>query len=225
MKALKTLLPAAALAAGLAISAQANAAVVISIGTSLGAGAITTQATGAVAPGQQVHAGGFSVGGYTITSIDGTYDVLPDILSGDSINLNGSGTGPLHIFVTIQGLDASTLLSPALISTFSTSSAPAGTTLATFYDTGNGLYTTGTTLKSVTVQGNSSSAWVTSVAPAAGPYSLTEEFTITGNGTFNGGADIANVPEPATWGLMILGFGGIGAMVRNRRRQGAALTA
>lgn len=26
------------------------------------------------------------------------------------------------------------------------------------------------------------------------------------------------VPEPATWGLMILGFGGVGAMLRSRRR-------
>jgi hypothetical protein len=30
------------------------------------------------------------------------------------------------------------------------------------------------------------------------------------------------VPEPATWALMIMGFGGIGAMLRNRRRQGLA---
>ena len=33
--------------------------------------------------------------------------------------------------------------------------------------------------------------------------------------------DVANatVPEPATWGLMILGFGGIGALMRRRRAQ------
>ena len=30
---------------------------------------------------------------------------------------------------------------------------------------------------------------------------------------------VGGVPEPATWGLMIMGFGGIGAMLR--RRQGA----
>jgi hypothetical protein len=35
----------------------------------------------------------------------------------------------------------------------------------------------------------------------------------------------ANVPEPATWGMMILGFGGIGAMVRNSRRRQAVATA
>ena len=30
------------------------------------------------------------------------------------------------------------------------------------------------------------------------------------------------VPEPATWGLMIVGFGGVGGLLRSRRRQGAA---
>jgi hypothetical protein len=30
------------------------------------------------------------------------------------------------------------------------------------------------------------------------------------------------VPEPGTWALMIMGFGGVGAMLRSRRRQGLA---
>jgi hypothetical protein len=33
----------------------------------------------------------------------------------------------------------------------------------------------------------------------------------------------AGVPEPGAWALMLLGFGGVGAMVRNRRRSAAAL--
>ena len=33
------------------------------------------------------------------------------------------------------------------------------------------------------------------------------------------GAPVAVVPEPATWGLLILGFGGIGALLRRRRHQ------
>jgi hypothetical protein len=37
-----------------------------------------------------------------------------------------------------------------------------------------------------------------------------------------GGGGGGGIPEPATWGLMLLGFGGMGAMLRNRRRQVAA---
>jgi hypothetical protein len=36
-----------------------------------------------------------------------------------------------------------------------------------------------------------------------------------------GGGGGGGVPEPATWGLMLLGFGGMGAMLRNRRRVAA----
>lgn len=38
-------------------------------------------------------------------------------------------------------------------------------------------------------------------------------------GTLHGG----NVPEPATWALMILGMGGVGAVLRSRRRRGLAI--
>ena len=34
-----------------------------------------------------------------------------------------------------------------------------------------------------------------------------------------------SVPEPATWGLMIMGFGGIGAMLRSNRRRAVVATA
>ena len=40
----------------------------------------------------------------------------------------------------------------------------------------------------------------------------------SGSGGSGGGA----VPEPATWALMLLGFGGLGAMLRRQRRQAIA---
>jgi hypothetical protein len=41
-----------------------------------------------------------------------------------------------------------------------------------------------------------------------------DSFRANGGGNFS----FQTVPEPATWGLMIVGFAGVGAMVRNRRR-------
>ena len=35
---------------------------------------------------------------------------------------------------------------------------------------------------------------------------------------------ITAVPEPATWAMFLVGFGGIGFMLRNARRKGAAVT-
>ena len=38
--------------------------------------------------------------------------------------------------------------------------------------------------------------------------------------TLNGTLDMPAVPEPATWAMMIMGFGMVGALVRRRRMSG-----
>jgi hypothetical protein len=51
-------------------------------------------------------------------------------------------------------------------------------------------------------------------------------FNLPGGGSVTGssgtGVPVAWVPEPGTWALMILGFGGAGAMLRRQRRLAAA---
>ena len=46
-------------------------------------------------------------------------------------------------------------------------------------------------------------------------------FSLNGNGTgaFTGNVTISPTPEPATWAMMILGFGAIGMAMRGRRRR------
>jgi len=52
----------------------------------------------------------------------------------------------------------------------------------------------------------------------AGTYTLHLQGTSTGNGAFGGNVAFTSVPEPATWGMMLLGFGAIGYAIRRRRR-------
>jgi hypothetical protein len=53
----------------------------------------------------------------------------------------------------------------------------------------------------------------------AGTYTLTVNGTTGGNASFGGDFNFtaAAVPEPATWGLMILGFGAVGGAMRRRQ--------
>lgn len=61
---------------------------------------------------------------------------------------------------------------------------------------------------------------------AAGPsnnYQFRYTVTLATAGDVSGPASFYTaVPEPATWGLMLLGFGGLGMVLRRRRRPGLA---
>jgi hypothetical protein len=60
-------------------------------------------------------------------------------------------------------------------------------------------------------------------APSAGMYNFEMSYGECCGGpavirfTINGAPVTGGVPEPATWGLMLVGFGGLGAMMRRRR--------
>ena len=53
---------------------------------------------------------------------------------------------------------------------------------------------------------------------ATGVYGSTYTTTNTPGGGNDGGGSGGAIPEPATWAMMIIGFGGVGALLRNRRR-------
>lgn len=56
---------------------------------------------------------------------------------------------------------------------------------------------------------------------ANGSVGDVRQIRIGGIATIGGGGGVDAVPEPATWAMMIMGFGGAGAMLRRRRTAGA----
>jgi hypothetical protein len=198
------------------------------IGVSTNGGAtITTIATSA--SNTTAAATNVSFGNFTINNISAIGDVaLPDLLSSNSLNTSTSGAGTLDVYVLETDLAASTDTG-GFVSSLTSNTLPAGwsVTESTFFDAANtGAFGAGALLASHLFNAIGTSV-IGSAANPASPYALTEQYHIvaSGNGTANSTIDIASVPEPATWGLMLVGFGGLGAMLRSNRRRNVALTA
>ena len=158
-----------------------------------------------------------------------TWTVSPDgsisVSIGDSgLDVAGGSTNPVqgdstHAFDSETGLFTDTF-------DFLLPTGFVGSSVITFHSGGatNNLNFTGITFNAGvgTVSGDGTSATV-GLQPISvgGPQHL----VVTGIGepdaAYGGSASfvLAGVPEPATWGLMIMGFGGVGALLRNRRRQ------
>jgi hypothetical protein len=225
MNVLKTFIPAAALAAGLTFSAAANAAIYIGLSTDGGA-TITTVASSA---GNNAFVGGLSFGSFTINNISGTVASLPDLLDSNSLNTSSAAAGTLDIYVLATDFAASSAAN-GFTSSLTSNTLPNGWTVTemAWVDAANSTtYAAGVNIASHMFSAIGTSVINAGAAVGPGPYAITEQYHIvaTGAGNANSTIDVTGVPEPATWGLMIVGFGGVGAMVRNRRRQVVALTA
>jgi hypothetical protein len=188
---------------------QANADL-ISIGlqeSGVNGGAITTEATGSAA----ATLGSTSYGTFSInqaTAQDTVAMGLPGLLNSNSLNTSSSGAGVLNVFVTAQGL-SSPLGHSSLLSAFAVNDLTGNITSVkeqTFFDAGNGLFTTTTPLSSATFNaiGTSSPSGVPETLTS--PFSVTEEYTITAAGTGNANLTIDlsadAVPEPASLALL-----------------------
>ena len=85
---------------------------------------------------------------------------------------------------------------------------------------------TGTVDRSFAISLNSvSPSFGAAGCPAGGAFgncaSALNTFRASTAGSFSSDPLPTYVPEPATWGLMLVGFGGMGAMLRSRRRTAA----
>ena len=207
-----------ALASGLAIAAAtpANAAITLAYSIDGGANQIVL-ATDAGTPGSVgfvgTQNGYFFNSGATGSPITAQFDLLTQ-----SINIQQAGarSNSLIVYVTETGLP--TINNGTLMSAFTSNTLLNATaTISSYYSPTNQLYT-GTLLQTRTFNSLDRFSGMNTIS-AAGPFSLTTRYDITftgANGNFNGTANITAVPEPATWGMMIMGFGLLGGVMRRR---------
>jgi hypothetical protein len=148
-----------------------------------------------------------------------TFLAPPGVLSSNTLDVDQTTTGThtLRLDIVATGLAGPNALQDFL-SSFSVSGQTAGWSVVET-TTINGLPLANTPL----FTGVSDSASSINTAFAGTVFTADEHYLITsvGEGSFNGGIDIAvaAVPEPATWGMMLLGFVGLTFAFRKQRRK------
>lgn len=170
---------------------------------------------------------GSACGGFETITVEGNAPMMrPGLLHSDNVNVNaaGSGAAAITIWVTRTGL---TSLGDNFFSSFTSNNLGGGLSvdLETLISSSNELFG-GDSLASFSHSGNGSGSLdvLSAYDTGAGTYSVTQRYTITaaaaaGDRSASPTITLATaaVPEPATWALMIMGFGGAGAMLRQRR--------
>jgi len=222
----------AAVAALLAGASGASAAIVIGYSETATPPAAANYTSGTVVTSN----------GFTITSISAGQGSNPFSLLSDDLETSFSGTkgAKLYVFVTDMGITAPTGPTGDVVftSSFTENTLNPNWTVNeyTYVDTSNGMFTTPAAGALSSFDFNSANTAsghvgpspivVDKTVPFGSPYSVTEEYVITagGAGTVNGTIDLSAVPEPATWAMMLLGVGMVGAGLRSSRR-GVSLAA
>lgn len=238
MRAITKLLgAAAAVALTTAAATSANAAIYIALQENNGA--IVTVASGATVAAY----GGISglpFGTFETNIVSGQFVFDPTVLSSGSVDISRVGTTAATLDVYVVRDDINTTFPNYFASGFNSIAVTSGWTLRTrtyVNDANNTVNHVLPTFLAGDVTSNlgvllgdhtfpqSLSALAENQFHATGggtaPYAVTQRYTITTGGV-RGSAEgriamHAVVPEPATWALMILGFGSAGAMLRRRR--------
>jgi len=213
---------AAAVVSAAAIAGASQAT--IYIGLSSDGGATITEVADSGFASFASFAGGF--GDFELTFTSGANGLDPVLLGSTSHVQNSTGSGgTLDVYVTRTGISAS--FPPTFLSSFTSNTLTSTWTLTerTYLGAANQKFG-GTLLSSYTFvpPGLGTFSHLQPATPDA-VYSVTERYSVTAVGVGESLAtiSIAAIPEPGTWALMIMGFGGAGAMLRARRR--SAVTA
>lgn len=216
---------AAAAAAIVSFAAPASATIYIGLQQAgVNSGLITQVATGAT-----IAAAFGSYGDFEANVTSGAEGIFPTIMGSTSHVQNNRGDGgTLDVYVTRTGVTGPVPL--AFFSAFTSNVLTTGWTLTerTYYNvdpTELVLFDTTNPLSGFTFTPPALGTFshLAGTGAEAGTYSVTQRYTIVANSTGESLASIsmAAVPEPGTWGLMIMGFGGAGALLRSRRRSNA----
>jgi hypothetical protein len=166
-----------------------------------------------------------NLGGFDTVSVEGDAPLVgPGLLHSDVVSVGTRAGGNISIFVTRTDLDAPP--PRGFFSSFTSNNINPGFNIVetTYADAGNGLWA-GTQLATTTFSGlGAQAANITfNGFTATGPYSVTTRYDITASAGGSTSPTIlligTAVPEASTWALMIMGFGGAGAMLRGRRQR------
>ena len=214
----------AAMASAFALAAATPASAAIIIGVGYNGGAITQVSTDGNS-GSASYVGLFNGIISNSGAIGFPLFAQPNLLTQSANVQQGSNpAGTLNLYITETDLSAYT---GSLVSTFTSNTLTNATAvLRSYFSTSNALFG-GTQLASgsFTTPGVQS---FTNAITAVGPFSTTVRYDITfgqGGGNFNGTANLAAVavPEPATWAMMLFGFGGFGYAMRRRQKVGTRI--
>jgi hypothetical protein len=150
---------------------------------------------------------------WTETNLDGHFSF---IYSGATTNI-ATPSGNVHL---VHGV--TNLLSGVFTDAFIQGAGGSGSINETSITGGTLTFTSGVEHFTNLIPGSEAYAFnLLAVSPAFGALShkALNSFRANGGGNFS---MLQAVPEPATWGLMIVGFGGLGVMARRRRASTAS---